>query len=119
MSLKPACTAAEPQHVLQGLYKPDGTPVFPGGMAIAAHNPANARKQRIKTPSLIIIEFVLDQLLHIGTAGQLLYLSPAQNYTPTPAKLHHELIFFEHASAEHGASHATRVSKAVRQFRKR
>ena len=105
--------------MLQGLYKPDGTPVFPGGMAIAAHNPANARKQRIKTPSLIIIEFVLDQLPHIGTAGQLLYLSLAQNYTPTPAKLHHELIFFEHASAEHGASHATQVSKAVRQFRKR
>ena len=113
VSLKPACTAAEPQHVLQGLYKPDGTPVFPGGMAIAAHNPTNARKQCIKTPSLIIIKFVLDQLPHIGTAGQLLYLSLTQNYTPTPAKLHHELIFFDCASAEHGASYATQVSKAV------
>ena len=93
--------------------------MFPAGMAIAAHNPANARKQRIKTPSLVIIELVLAQLPHVGTAGQLLYLSLVQNYTPTPTKLHHELIFFEGASADLQASHAAQMSKAVKLFRKR
>ena len=93
--------------------------MFPGGMAIAAHNPANARQQRVKTPFLIIIEFVMDQLPHIGTTGQLLHLSLAQNYIPTPEKLHHELIFFEGASTTHLASHTAKVLKAVKKFRKR
>jgi len=88
-------------------------------MGISAHNPANACKQRVKTPSLVIIEFVLDQLPHIGTAGQLLYLSLTQNYMVTPSKLHHKLIFFDISSTDQLDGHAARVSKIVEGLHKR
>ena len=63
-------------------------------MIVNAHNPPGALKQRVRTPSLVIIEFVLDGLSHVGTSGQLLYLSLVQNYTAA-LTLHHELIFFD------------------------
>jgi hypothetical protein len=99
--------AAQANWGLQGLYKPDGSPApaFANGMAISAQNPAGARKQCIRTPSLVIIEFVLDQLPNIGTAGQLLHLSLAQNYLVVPHKLHHELIFFNLSSEDQLGQH--------------
>jgi hypothetical protein len=103
----------------QGFYKPDGTPVFPDGMAISAHNPTNARKQRVRTPSLVILEFTLSQLPHIGTAGQLLHLSLAQNYLVVPERLHHEPVFFDISSADELAKHAAMVSKLVKELQKR
>ena len=87
-------------------------------MAISAHNSATGLKHRVKTPSLVIIELVLDQLPHIGTAGQLLYLSIAQNYLNMPSKLHHELIFFEGSSANWRDEHTAEMAKAIEQFRK-
>ena len=88
-------------------------------MTISAHNPASALRHRVRTPSLVIIELVLDQLPHIGTAGQLLYLSLAQNYLVTPSRLHHELIFFEGSSTGQIDAHAAQVSRAIEGFRKR
>lgn len=102
---------------LKGLYKPDGSPAFPDGMAINAHNPANARKQRIKTPKLVIIEFVLDGLPHVGTAGHMLYLSLAQNYMVEPSKLHHELIFFDTGTGLD--EHTARMLEIVKELQKR
>jgi hypothetical protein len=99
------------------LYKPDGSPAFLDGMAINAHNPANARKQRIKTPKLIIIEFVLDGLPHVGTAGHMLYLSLAQNYMVEPSKLHHELIFFDTGTGLD--EHTARMLEIVKELQKR
>ena len=93
--------------------------MFPDGMGINVHNPANACKQRVKTPSLVIIEFVLDQLPHTGTAGQLLYLSLAQNYMVTPSKLHHELIFFDISSTDQLDDYAAQVSKITEGLHKR
>ena len=102
----------------QGLYKPDGSPAFSNGMAVSAHNPANAWKQRVRTPSLVIVEFVLDQLPHFGTAGQLLHLSLAQNYIVTPSKLHHELIFFHIGGQDQLSQHNTHTVKVVEELQK-
>jgi hypothetical protein len=62
--------------------------MFPKGMATSATNPGGPRRQRVRSPRLVIIEFVLDDLPHIGTTGQLLYLSLAQNYVVAPDRLH-------------------------------
>ena len=65
-------------------------------MAIAAHNPAYGRKQRIKAPRLAIIKLILDPLPHIRTAGQLLYLSLVQNYMHAVMDMViFRMIFFE------------------------
>ena len=85
-------------------------------MAISAHNSATGLKHCVKTPSLVIIELVLDQSPHIGTAGQLLYLSVAQNYLNMPLKLHHELIFFEGGSADRRDEHTAEMAKAIERF---
>ena len=74
----------------QGLYNSSGSPVFPDGMAITAHNPAYGRKQCLEAPHLAIIKLILDPLPHIGTADQLLYLSLVQNYVHAPSQLVHE-----------------------------
>jgi hypothetical protein len=86
-------------------------------MAISAHNPTSARKSRVRTPSLTIIEFVLDQLPNVGTAGQLLHLSLAQNYMVVPDKLHHELIFFN-INDDQVEKHTKRMAKIVKELRK-
>jgi hypothetical protein len=85
-------------------------------MSISTYNPANAQKQRIRTPSLIIIEFVYDQLPHTGTAGQLLYLSLVQNYAVAPEKLHHELIFFDISTTGQLVDHTAQASEAAKVF---
>jgi hypothetical protein len=100
------------------LYKPDGSPVFPDGIAISAHNPAGSLKQRVRSPSLVIIEFVFGQLPKVGTAGQLLHLSIIQNYTVTPSKLHHELIPFDIAQDQLDM-HTGNMTKIVKELKKR
>lgn len=88
-------------------------------MTIDAHNPTGARKQRVRTPRLVIIEFVLDQLPHVGTTGQLLHLSLAQNYLMSPDKFHHELIFFEIGDQTALEKHAKYMSRIVGQLQRR
>lgn len=88
-------------------------------MAIAAHHPANPIKQRFRTPSLVIIEFVLEQLPHNGTAGQLLHLSLTQGYTAAPDQLHHQLIFFDIGTPEELSSNITRMANIVNELQKR
>lgn len=91
--------------------------MFPGGMTISAHNPAYGRKQRVNTPHLAIIEFVLDQLPHVGTAGQLLYLSLIPNYILAPSRLHHELIFFNINNSGTLKDHSKRMCEAAKKLR--
>lgn len=89
-------------------------------MAIAAHNPAQPRRQRIRSPHLVIIEFVLNELPHMGTTGQLLHLSLAPNYQVDPEKFHHELIIFDVDGGTYGLDeHADRMSKIVGELQKR
>lgn len=104
---------------LQGLWKKDRTPVFPNGMKIVAHIPTTPRKQRVKTPSLVIIEFVLGQLPHLGTAGQLLHLSLMQNYVVEPERLHYEVIKFELNSPDAVKTHNKYVVGVVKELVKR
>jgi len=111
--------ATQADRGFQGLYKPDGSPAFPNGMAISAHNPANSRKQRVRTPSLVIIEFVLDQLPKAGTPGALLHLSLVQNYVVEPDKLHHELIPFNIGGQDQLDRHIEHMAKTVKALKKR
>jgi hypothetical protein len=92
--------------------------MFPKGMATSATNPGGPRRQRVRSPQLAIIEFVLDDLPHIGTTGQLLYLSLAQNYVVAPDRLHHELIFFE-IDPNNLGKHTKRMSEIVEGLQKR
>ena len=87
-------------------------------MAITAHHPANPLKQNFGTPSLAIIEFVLDQLPHTGTASQLLYLYLTQSYIAAPDQLHHELFFLNITGATGLASHTTRMFQIVKELQK-
>ena len=87
-------------------------------MAISAHNPANSRKQRVRTPPLVIIEFVLDQLPKAGTAGALLHLSLLPNYMVEPDKLCHELIFFNIGGQDQLGRHLEHMAKTVMELKK-
>jgi hypothetical protein len=88
-------------------------------MAIVAHHPANPLKQRFSTPPLAIIEFVLDQLPHNGTPGQLLHLSLTQNYIASPDQLHHELIFFNICDDDVLAGYTAEMAKTAERLQKR
>ena len=88
-------------------------------MVVTAHNPTTPRKQRVRTPSLVIIEFVLGQLPRMGTAGQLLHLSLMQNYTVEPSRLHYEEVIFELNSPGAIEKHTKQVVKLVDRLQKR
>lgn len=87
-------------------------------MPVSAHNPASARKQRIQSPSLVIIEFVLDSLSHVGTAGQLLHLLLMQGYVAVPHRLHHKMIPFNIGSLGDLGKHASHMAKIVQELQK-
>jgi hypothetical protein len=91
--------------------------MFPKGMSISAHNPAYGHKQRVNTPHLAIIELVLDQLPHVGTAGQLLHLALMQNYTSAPSRLHHELVFFDVNDTNALESHVAAMTKIAKKLK--
>ena len=105
-------------QILQGLFKPDGSPLFPEGMAITAKYPARPMKQRFRTPSLVIIEFVLEQLPQVGTTSQLLHLSLVQNYMMSPDLLCFKQIPFDIGSPEALATHSTKVVETVQELQK-
>jgi hypothetical protein len=88
-------------------------------MTVTAHNPTTPRKQRVRTPSLVIIEFVLGQLPHMGTAGQLLHLSLMQNYAVEPGRLHYEEVVFELNTPGALEKHTKEVVKLVGRVKKR
>jgi len=95
----------------QGLFGPSGAPIFPEGMAVSANTPAYGWKQWVKTPRLAIVEFVLDQLPHVGTAGQLLHLAVMQHYLLAPSRLHHEQVFFNIKNNSALDHHAVEMAK--------
>lgn len=87
-------------------------------MVITASYPAQPLKQRFRTPSLVIIEFVLGALPQIGTAGQLLYLSLIQNYIHTPERLCHKQIPYDIGGTEALEAHTTQIVKIVKELQK-
>lgn len=88
-------------------------------MDVAAHNPPSPRKQRIRSPRLAIIEFVLKQLPQEGTAGQLLYYSLASNYKEGQTKPHHEIIPFDISNGDEMNEHTSKISRIVKGLEKR
>ena len=91
-SLSANCILLTPS---QGLFHRDGHPVFQEGMVLASHNVTPTIKNRLRTPHLVTIEFVLDNLWDIGSAGQMLFLSLAPNYIGSNRQnIHHECIQF-------------------------
>jgi len=83
-------------------------------MLVTSHNVTATFKNRLRTPRLVIIEFVLEELPVVGTPGQMLHLSLLPNYT-SAADLHHETIRFDikndEAFCKHGAFVSDRVGK--------
>ena len=88
-------------------------------MVVSTHNPANPQKQRVRSPSLVILEFVLGGLPQVGTAGQLLHLSLIQNYVVEPHRLHHEQITFELSSPKEIEKHSTQMVTTVNALQER
>ena len=76
------------------MFGPDKSAIFPKGMDMVVQNLGTTVKNWVKTPKLVIVEFILDVLPKTGSAGQLLYLSLAPNYEQNPHDLHHEPILF-------------------------
>jgi hypothetical protein len=88
-------------------------------MVIAAHNPVNPRKQRLRTPQLVIVELILEELPYrLGTAGDLLQISLGSNYQAAPHRICHEMIDFEISSGKALTKHSARVASLVRQLQK-
>jgi hypothetical protein len=81
-------------------------------MAIAAHRSVDGRKQRLKTPRLVILEFILEALpTHLGTPGTQLRMSLAPNYQVAKHQIHHEIVIFEICDDEALAEHAEKVDQ--------
>ena len=86
-------------------------------MAVAAHRPVNGRKQRVKTPRLIILEFILQELpTHLGTPGTQLRMSLAPNYQAAKHQIRHKIIIFEICDKEALAEHAEKVDQLAGQL---
>lgn len=80
---------------LQGFYD-NGKPVYPEGIEVTAHNIGASFRNRLRTPRLVIIEFVLQELSKTSTAGEMLRLSLAPNYIKTKNDfLHFQKIPFD------------------------
>ena len=102
----------------QGLYHGNGHPVFPEGMQIDTHNLAAAVKNWLRTPRLVIIEFILEDLIGIGATGDMLLLSLASNYAPgNRSNIHHEKISFDLKNDNTILQHKHSVSRTVQKLK--
>ena len=102
----------------QGFYRPNQIPVFPQGMLVKTHNVAPGVKCRLRTPVLVIIEFILEDVVDMASAGQMMFLSLAANYTAESRKnIHHEKIVFDLKSDSAIVDHSRSVSLAVQKLK--
>lgn len=86
---------------------------------MSAHNVAAAAKSRLRTPRLVIIEFILEELSPTGNTGKMLYLSLASNYSVKRLQdIHHEQICFDFKTDEAMAAHVPYVAKRVAALKK-
>ena len=87
---------ARVSYFLQGFYDDKGEPIYPGGIEVTAHNIGASFRNRLRTPRLLIIEFVLRELEESGTAGQMLHLSLKPNYIKEKKRsLYHVKVLFD------------------------
>ena len=98
----------------KGLFDQSGRPVFPNGMTIAAHTTTYTFKNHLKTPRMVILKFVLEDLSDSANISGVLYLSLLCNYTKDKREaLHHEKIIFNLSNDGAIANHEKLVSKSV------
>jgi hypothetical protein len=86
-------------------------------MIVKSHNVKSSIKNRLKTPRLVIIEFVLGELPDTGSSGHMLYLSLFPNYI-NKRDLHFEQIRFDLKNDKAIQDHMDEVSKKVGELRK-
>ena len=110
---------ARVSHFLQGLYNEAGEPVYPKGMEVMAHNIGATFRNRIRTPRLLIIEFILAELSDTGTAGKMLHMSLASNYVSSKKDfLHHIRILFDLENEDAIKKHAKTIREKLRKVDK-
>jgi hypothetical protein len=89
-------------------------------MLIKAHNIAPKIKNRLRTPRLVIIEFILEELLDNGSVGQQLYWSLASNYTKDNRKsICYEQISFNLKNDVVIQGHVAHVSQRVQAIKEK
>jgi hypothetical protein len=87
-------------------------------MEIKSHNIQPSIKNRLQTPRLVIIEFILKGLPDVGTLGQMLYLSLAPNYIGEKTRLLHKKIQFDLKNDAAVRKHIKAVPARVKAIKK-
>ena len=87
-------------------------------MALSSHSTAPSLKARFQTPHLVIIEFILDELLDVGSTGQMLYMSLTPNYLKNKEDIHLEKIRFNLKNEDAILDHIQHVSDRVKELKK-
>ena len=84
-------------------------------MAVVSHNMTATIKNRLRTPRLVIIEFLLEELSDTGHTGRMLHLSLSSNYTMEKQKdIHLERITFDLKNEKARIDHQRAMLKRVR-----
>jgi hypothetical protein len=87
-------------------------------MVVQAHNIQASIKSRLRTPRLLIIEFILEELPELGSAGEMLYLSLIPNYTGKAKNLHHQRIRFDLKNGAAISKHIDSVKALAKKLQK-
>ena len=86
-------------------------------MVITTHHPARTLKHRFRTPALVIIELILEQLPQVGTAGHLLHSSLLQHYMASPSLLCYKRVPFDIGGAGAMGTHSIQMAGLVKELR--
>jgi len=106
-------------HFLQGLYDDAGKPAYPEGIEVAAHNIGASFRNRLRTPRLVIIEFVLHELSETATAGKMLHLSLSPNYINIKSDyLRYQQIPFDLKDNKAIRNHGSTMRRCLKEFEK-
>jgi hypothetical protein len=86
-------------------------------MIIHAHNTAPSFKNRLKTPRLVILEFLLEELSVTASPGEILFQSLAANYVSKRKKnIQHRKIVFDFKNDLMRQAHEQTLETMVRKL---
>ena len=86
-------------------------------MALNSHNIRPGINNRVKTPHLVIIEFMLAELREPGSSGEILSMSLSSNYVYLE-DLHYKKIRFDLKNSEAIQSHMNYMSEKVEELKR-
>lgn len=86
-------------------------------MALNSHNIRPSFKNRLRTPRLVIIEFMLAELRESGSSGEILSMSLSSNYIYIE-DLRYEKIRFDLKNSEAIQSHTNYMSEKVEELKR-